>query len=746
MSAQPVERKMIRRSLLVAVVFVVLLVVVMGAMLFYLQIVQHSFYESRALAQQTMDQIVTPSRGVIYTRSMQKLAYSVPCYTIVLSPATMKDSQRERVAQKLSELLDVDQASVLEKANRTKRYYEVVKRKVDSETKDRVRAFISEEKIKGVSILEDTERFYPFNTLAANVIGFVNAENEGAYGLEASYNDVLSGTPGRIISSKNAKGAALSSSYEQYYEAAEGTAIVTTLDLTIQQILEKKLKQAYEANKCAVGTVGIVMEVKTGDILAMAQYPSYDLNAPQNVWDEAVAAEIEAMTDETEQAEAKKAALYDQWSIKPVSMTYEPGSVFKVVTAAVALEEKAVSLNDTFSCPGYFYVGKTRVACWKHGGHGSETFLDGLKNSCNPVFMQTALRIGTDAYYEYLNTTGITSKTGIDLQGEAVAITHTEDTFHELELAIASFGQRFKLTPLRLITTLCGIVNGGVMMQPRLVRGIADTDGNMLENYEPTKAGQIVSASTSRTICYMMEQVVAKGTGKNGYVAGYRVGGKTGTSEKLDAEMKEGETEADKRIASFCGIAPMDDPEIAVLVLLDEPRGALRQGGQIAGPVVGSILSEVLPYWGVEAIYTDKEIESAQVEVPSLVNTSIASAKEKLTSKRFKFEVVGSGSVVTAQLPAQGSRIPSGSTVILYCGESVTEEKVSMPSLLNMTYDQARLKLESMGLYLQAQGALQTDGGSTVKATSQTVPPGTETAVGTVVTVVFADMVNTAND
>ncbi|MBQ3096005.1 MAG: PASTA domain-containing protein [Clostridia bacterium] len=745
MNAPTPTKSMIGRSVLVAAVFCVLLVVGMGGMLFYHQIIKHDFYETRALEQQTLDQIITPARGTIYASDMQKLAYSVPCYTVVLSPATMKDEQVERVASELAVILDLDREWILQKTQNKKSYYQVIKKKVDTETCELIRTFISTEKIKGIHLFEDTERYYPYGTLAANVIGFTTVDNVGAYGLEAAYEDMLSGTPGRITTSKNGAGTALSSAYEQYFDAEDGISPVTTIDIPIQQILEKYLKKAYEDNKCAVGTIGIVMNVKTGEVLGMGQYPTYDLNDPRSVWDEKVLAELETITDEEERETAESAALFEQWSTRPVSLTYEPGSVFKLVTTAIALEEGAVSLSDTFSCPGYKYIGTQRVACWKAGGHGGENFLDGLKNSCNPVFMETALRVGTEKYYEYLHTMGLADKTDIDLQGEQTGILHSKSNFRELELAIASFGQRFKVTPIRLLTTICGLVNGGKMMQPHLVKAIADKDGNIIETVEPTMISQIVSASTSETLCYMMEQVVSTGTGKNAYVAGYRVGGKTGTSEKLDAVLEEGETESDKRIASFCGVAPMDDPEIAVLVLIDEPRGSLRQGGQIAAPVVGNILSEVLPYWGIDPVYTEEELAKAQVSVPAVTGNSVSVAENKLKRAGFRVRVIGQGTTVTTQMPAAGADIAKDSTILLYCGEAADTEALTMPSLTGMSYDQVRLKLDSMGLYLHAQGALQSSGDSATRATSQSVRAGDSVQVGTVVNVQFADLENTAD-
>ncbi|MBR3692197.1 MAG: stage V sporulation protein D [Clostridia bacterium] len=556
MNASSPTKSMIRRAILVAAVFCVLLVVGMGGMLFYIQILQHDFYETRALEQQTLDEIITPARGTIFSSDMQKLAYSVPCYTVVISPATMKDTQTERVASELARILSLDREWILAKTENKKSYYQVLKKKVDTETCDQIRAFVAEEKIKGIHLFEDTERYYPYDSLAANVIGFTTVDNVGAYGLEASYEDMLSGTPGRITTSKNGAGTALSSEFEQYFDADDGVSLVSTVNVPIQQILEKYLKKAYEDNACAVGTVGIVMNVKTAAVLGMAQYPSYNLNDPRTVADEKTLAAIEAIENEEERSKAKNDALFAQWSIRPVSMTYEPGSVFKVVTSAIALEENAVTLNDRYSCPGYKYIGSQRVACWKAGGHGGESFLEGLKNSCNPVFMETALKVGTTTYFEYMHTTGIANKTDIDLQGEQSSIMHSKANFRELELAIASFGQRFKITPIRLITTICGLVNGGKMMQPHLVEAIADGEGNIVETVEPAMISQIVSESTSETLRYMMEQVVATGTGKNAYVAGYRVGGKTGTSEKLDAVLEEGEKESDKRIASFCGWPP----------------------------------------------------------------------------------------------------------------------------------------------------------------------------------------------
>lgn len=736
---------MIIRMLFVMGVSIVLLVLGLGTRLFGLQVIDYAFYQDKALTQQTMDKIITPSRGTIYDRNMNELAISVSCTTVCISPATMEADQVETIARGLSQILNVDYNDIIKKAADKKSYYKVIKKKVDADTVDAIRTFIKDNNLKGIELFEDSKRYYPYSTLASQVIGFTDADNNGVYGIEACCESTLKGTPGRIVSARNGEGKEMNTYYEQYYDAQNGQGVVTTIDLTVQQILEKYLKQAYDDNKCNVGTTGIIMNVKTGEILAMADYPNYDLNNPRTVADPEIAARI-AQASEDVQNSMYLQALYEQWRIRAINEMYEPGSVFKIITTSIALEEKVVSLSDKFFDPGYKIVSGKRISCWKAGGHGSETFLEGLKNSCNPVFMEVGMRIGSEAFYKYVTLMGLREKTGIELEGEASGVFHKLQNFKTLELAIAAFGQRFKITPLQLITAISGVVNNGNIMKPHIIKAYTDSKGNIIKTVEPQIVQQVVSTSTSQTVRYMMEQVVASGTGRNAYVPGYRVGGKTGTSEKLDVKLEAGETPADKRIASFIGIAPADDPQIAVLILLDEPRGALRQGGQIAAPVVGRVLSEVLPYIGVVPVYTEEELAKMHISVPGVVNYSYTSAVAKLKNSGLTARKVGAGDTVTAQVPAAGTEIAASSEVLLYCGEAVDTSTVTVPSVKGLSYDQAKQLLAKHNLYIKARGAIQTSGsGSSVKATDQDPPSGKQVTTGSVVVVDFVDTVNTAD-
>lgn len=743
-----------RRMLFLFAVVALLAVPTLLYSLYKIQIRDAAEYQEMAIEQQTRDMLVSPVRGTIYDRNMVPLAMSATVYTIVISPAEIgSDAEAEYIAQGLSEILDMDYDKILKRTQNKKSYYEIVARKVDKTVSDAVREFKTNKATKeftlaGIKLFEDTKRYYPYSTLLSNVIGFTNYDNEGQYGIELKYEDVLKGMVGRVITAKNNKGSALSFYFEQYNEAQDGLSLVTTIDHGVQQILEKQLAIAQEENNCAEGAVGIVMNVKTGAILGMAQTNNYDLNDPDKLPDE-VMEEINRQPENQRESLILN-ALFEQWQNKAIQQPYEPGSVFKIITAATALEENVETLNSQFYCSGTWKIGSTTGNCWKTAGHGQQDLTKAIENSCNSAFVKIALDIGAQTYYNYFNAFGFTSKTGVDMMGEVGTVAgvhyHTYDVFTNpdlggnVSLGTYGFGQTFKITPIQLITAVSSVVNGGYLMKPYMVSGLADSNGNIVQSFQPTVVRQVISEETSKTMCTMIEKVVSEGTGKNAYVAGYRVGGKTGTSEKRDKSIQMGR---DYYIASFLGVAPCDDPQVAVLVLLDEPGGYLHQGGQIAAPVVGRIMSEILPYLGVKAQYTEDEIADMSIEVPNVVGADVSYAKADIENRNFKVEIKGGGDKVTAQYPAAGSKIPGSSTVILYCGVEPDTSEIKVPNLMGQSYEEALRILASYHLYLDASGAHGFASNSEIKVRRQDPAFGTTVTYGSVISVEFYSVSDT---
>ncbi len=715
------------------------------------QILDHETWQSRAIRQQTRSVTLLPVRGVIYDANMNEVAVSTVVEHICFAPANMRrdydtvksaetkekwqkedEEKIEAICHELAEVLDLDYDLLMAKAAKKDSYYQVVARNVDKSKTDVIRAFISENKIRGVDFYPSSERYYPYGGFASAIIGFTNADGEGTYGVERTYDPILSGQAGRIISAKNRDGEAMPFSYEQYMDAEDGLGVVLTVDHTVQDILMKYLETATIDNDAA-GATGVVLNVKTGAVVGMGSYPDFDLNAPRALSEEQEA-ELALLPTE-EQNTARLNMLYSAWRNKAVSEAYEPGSTFKTVTAAIALEGGTSKLSDTYYCGGSTHVAGWNIGCWKHAGHGSLDFTGAVMGSCNVAFIEIGRSIGAEGFYRGVESFGLTSKTGIDLPGESSGIFFNANTFGDsaANLAVASFGQRFKITPIQLITAVAGIANGGVEMKPHVVAAYTDAEGNVTESMEPEILRQIVSKETSETLCRILERVVSKGTGRNAYVAGYRVGGKTGTSEKNAAG-----TEQDY-IASFMGIAPCDDPQYAVLVLIDEPKGSLYQGGQITAPVVGRIFSEILPYLGVEPIYTEEELATLQVTVPKMTRLSQSDALARAKAAGLDVEIVGTGDTVTAQTPAYGSVISNRTKVILYCGETAPEETGEVPSVVGLSYPSAVRRLEEAGFYMHATGAVQTVAGDSVRAKKQSIEPGSTALKGSVVTVEFLD-------
>ena len=747
------NRMMLRRTLFLLSVCGAAAFVVLAARLYYLQIVRHDELEARAIAQQVRETTVSAPRGTIYDAKGEVLAMSAGVDTIYLSPAEIAQNNEDAgaIAAGLAEILGLDYDAVYAKTQNTRSWYEVVARKVEEDVATAVREFKEEGGYTGIKLEADTKRYYPNGSLAAHVIGFVGTDNTGLGGIEAKYDKVLSGTNGYVMRSTTAAGTdMLYTSWEDYFDAVPGSDMVLTIDAGIQYYVEKHLAQAVEDYDIQNGAAAICMEVDTGAILAMASLGNFDLNDYQTISGEAMAEIDAAASGDAERAELIAAAQQLQWRNKAISDTYEPGSTFKIITLAMALEEGVVDMNSSFYCGGSTSVlgRNTPVRCWKSGGHGSQTLTQAVQHSCNVAFVNIGQRIGEERFYDYAEAFGffertgdssaqLTGTTGIDLGGESGSIWWSEDVFCNPEnlsqLAAASFGQTFNITPLQLITAVSACVNGGYLMQPYLVQSTTSPDGTVTE-HDSTPVRQVISEETSAKVRQILEQVVGdstEGTGRNAYVAGYRIGGKTGTSTKTTEEIAGNK----EYIVSFIGFAPADDPQIALLVLLDNPSsesGIYVSGGQMAAPVVGKMMADILPYLGLEPEYSDSELQTMDRAVPDVMGLSIAEAQSKLAESGLSCRVIGSGGAVTSQLPAANSVIASGSEVLLYA-DAAPVGGGSVPNLNGMTYSQAREALAAMGLFIGSDSSV-TDADNQL-VSGQDIRAGTSAQAGTVITV-----------
>ena len=755
---------MLRRTLFLMIVCGIVAFLLLALRLFKIQIIDHDFYEAKAVDQQLRETTVSAKRGSIYDRNMNILAMSASVSNIYLSPAEMAmyGEDPAKIAEGLSEILDMDYYEIYEKCQNRQSWYVTIARKVDDDIADQVRAFKEAgyqtvddngkpvtRPYMGVRLEEASKRYYPYSTLACHVVGFVGADDYGLAGVEYFYDDDLAGTDGRIVRATTANGTdMLFTEFEDYYDAQDGESIVLTIDETVQYYLEKHLQQASENYDLQNGAAGIVMDVNTGAILAMASLGGYDPNNYLEVDEETqeradALAEIDEDTAEAVLAEARNA----QWRNKALSDTYEPGSTFKIITLAMGLESGAINMDSTFYCGGSMNVAgrDDPLNCWNTGGHGSETLTEAIMNSCNVALVGIGQAVGAERFYEYARAFGLFEKTGIDLQGESGSIWWDEETFfdpyNQSQLAAASFGQTFTITPLQLITAVSAAVNGGNLMQPYVVGEILDSEGNTVQKREPTVIRQVVSEETSTHVCEILEQVVGNpaGTGSNAYVAGYRIGGKTGTSEDV---VYEAQTGTKRYIVSFIGVAPMDDPKVAVLVLLKAPgpnANTYVSGGQMAAPTVGGIMADILPVIGVQPVYSGSEAEAVDRSVPRLIGLDLAEAQAAVTASGFSSRIVGSGTTVTAQVPRSGVTIAADSEVVLYCGEEPSNETVTMMDLTGLDYETARIRMGWAGLYVNGEGAILS-GSSYV--TRQSVAEGEQIPVGSVVTVTLSDSSN----
>ena len=775
--------------------------------LYDLQINRHDELKAEAVSQQTDSMVISASRGTIYDKNGEIMAISYSTETVLLDPGGVQDfveSQEQKIqdaaeeaaekgapytapevldqayiARGLSRILDVEEETILEHLENTANRYWEVKKKVDQDVADEVRRLINGEiddegnqlttvdedgntvlistggrptRLQGISLTPDTKRLYPFGSLAGNVIGFVNANNMGAYGLEASDDGVLSGSTGLTITPTNVNGTPLLfSGGEQMFDAENGSSLVLTLDTNVQYALEKGLESMLDKYDAANGGTGIVMDVNTGGIVAMASYPNYDPGDFSTIYTEGLQAELDAAlaeiqqnrsTYETEEAynqalaNARATIQFKQWRNKCYQDTYEPGSTFKPITLATALEEGVVNMNTTFTCTGSIHVegwGKP-INCSKRAGHGTQTLKVATGNSCNPAFVTMGLKIGTEAYYRYLKSFGLMETTGIDLPAEAEGIFANEDSFNSnvVSLAAYSFGQTFNVTPLELIRAQAATINGGYLYTPYLVEQVLDDEGNILSQHETTAVRQVISEETSAKVRECLEWVVSDGGGRNGQVTGYRIGGKTGTADKTGTK---------DVVVSFMCFAPADDPQYIMLLTMDTPSrttGTAVFGGTMVAPVASQIMSEILPLLGVEPDYTAEELVGADTTVPNVVGQTREAAEDRLADLGFTFRTVGDGDTVTDQTPAGGAIVPGNASIILYLGQEKPDTPCTVPNVVGKSASEANKAITNAGLIMKVTGTTTASSGN-VYAITQSLPAGTEVAAGTVVTVQFGD-------
>ena len=724
------------RSFVLMILMGVVMFVLLFFRLFDLQITRHEELQGKAVNQQTRRTVVTANRGTIYDAGGNILAISSSAETIILSPLEIDNAvndtedpvswTKESLAAGLAEILGKDASAIRKRMDNVKSQYEVIQLRADEDTAAKVRSYVDENKIAGVHLVADTKRYYPYGSLAAQVIGFVGDENTGLYGLEAYYEKELEGQSGLVISSKDQAENDMLYTYEQYFAAKNGSDLTLTLDTTIQYYLEKGIESMVDKFSAANGASGIVMDAKTGGILAMASYPNYDLNDFLTVSDQTLQERIER----GESTVADMQLL--QWRNKALNDTYEPGSTFKILTLSAALEEGVVDKTTTVNCSGSVNISGYTIHCSNKNGHGLQTLVQSVGNSCNPAFINYGLRVGNEKFYEYMRSFGLMNTTGIDLGGEAVGVFAADSSFTQLDLACYAFGQNFTVTPLALIAAQAACINGGYLYTPYLVERITDSDGNVTYRHDNTPVRQVISEQTSATVRECLEYVVASGTGKNGQVAGYRIGGKTGTADK-------GQT--GDVVVSFLCFAPADDPQVIMLITMDTPSratGTYVSGGNMVAPTASTVMAEILPYLGVEPSYSAEELLGMDTTVPNVIGMSVEEAKAKLKDRALSYKIVGDGETITDQTPAGGAIIPGKSSVILYVGEEKSTDKCVVPHLIGKTPSEANTTATAAGLLIRFSGTTGSES-SSVRVLSQSIDEGTEVEAGTVITVQLGD-------
>ncbi len=784
------KRSILHRTMFLMAWCGILMFVPLCWKLWDIAIVHHEEYQKIAAQQQAKDYTITAKRGDIYDRNGSLMAMSATVYKLILSPrdlvksvsnkdengkklsdevyqANVAAAQNQVVEDLMALIPDLDREKVTKQVQDTNSAYWEVKVNIEEEDKAFFQEYITENKTASyLYLVTSTKRYYPYSSLAAQALGFVNA-NGGAYGIEAVYNDLLEGTPGRVYTTRTAGGTERYNSYANYVDAQDGYDLTLTIDTTIQAYLEKALEEGTQEFDVRNGAFGIAMDPKTGAILGIASSPDFDPNNYSLIINDLLNSQLESNTaaiyaalkaDNTEnltdselmakaESQAKADARTTQWRSRAIDSRYEPGSTFKALVLAAALEEGLVSENDTFYCSGGVTMDGWNITCSKKSGHGMQTLAEAVGNSCNPAFMEIGSRLGKDRFYDYFEAFGMLESTGIDLPGEASMAggMWSRDAMTNVDLAVASFGQRFEVTPLQMICGFSAVINGGNLVKPYVVQTVKTQDGTVIQNTEPEIIRQVVSQQTSQRAADILEQVVSKGTGKNAYVAGYRIGGKTGSSQV--------KTEEDRTIVSFMGYAPADDPQVIVLIAYDKPQpkvlgvrcnvsttGRYISGGNMAARKAGPLIAQILDYMGVERVYNSDESAVADVSMPKVTELSLSNAEKALKEKNLKCRTIGSGDAVSQQIPAAGTKIPGGSTVILYLGDAVPQESGTVPDVIGKTYEEAQKALEKAGFFMRASG-VSTYYSNTTTAERQSVAGGDVAAIGTVIDVRFFNQV-----
>ena len=730
-----------------AILILLILVLGFGAAvlrLTYLTTVQSSELQESAVDLQLADTTVSAKRGTIYDANGNVLAESASVWQVVMSPVNFKnDKQRQAAAKGLSEIFDLEYNDVLDDTKQQS-HYVVVKRRIESDEREKVLELIDTLKkdysCSGViQLLDDYKRYYPKNSLASSVIGFTGSDDQGLEGIEYEYDSYLSGTPGRIITAQNARGTDMPFRYEQNVESEDGNNVYLTIDETIQSICEKYMQKGVEDNNVLNKGVCIAMDVNTGAILAMVTTDGYDLNNPYEL--SAKDKKKIKSTAKSKQAEAESAALSNMWRNKAVADTYMPGSVFKMCVASAALEENLVNEKTSFTCTGSIEVEGETIHCSNISGHGTQSFVEAISNSCNPAFIQIGQMLGAGKFRQYYQGFGFSDKTGIDLPGEAEDSFWKEGKMGGVDLAVASFGQNFTITPIQMITACAAVSNGGYVVQPHVVSKITDSKGNVIKTVDKKVKRQVISDDTSKKMNEYLEYNTERQGAAAGYISGYKVAGKTGTTEKRGVTKVESSFSEDY-ISSFCGYAPADDPQIAMLVFFDTPDGDAYYGSQVSSPVFINIMSEVLPYLDVKTSYTDEELGYVDASAGDYTGVSVDEAKTAVEADGFTATVKGNGSTVISQIPTVSSGLQKGGSIVLYTGSDSQSETVSVPSLIGLSPDEVNDVASAYGLNVSFSGATTSSGTSS----SQNVEAGTSVSPGTVITVSFADSSSTLNE
>lgn len=759
-----------RRTLGFLLVFGVFSFALLFVKLYDITINRHEEMQERAAKQQTQSTTISASRGTIYDRNGKILAVSATADTVFLDPKAIQSRAKEMdearakklaeglkegetlplsgeeykqlIASTLAPLLEIEEETIFKAMEKTWSQYEILKKRVEKEIGDQIREFITDnvtgKNIQGIHLQSDAKRYYPYSNLASHVLGFLNSDNQGAYGLEAIYNGTLEGTSGLAVTAKDANNQEILFQYEQFYDAEDGNSLVLTIDSTIQYYVERGLEDMIAKYGAAGGAAGVVMDVNTGALLAIASNPSYDVNAPWEIYDTLLQEQLAAAQEDGDDTVTLGGLQLKQWRSKAVNDTYEPGSTYKIITLATALEEGIVTTSSTFNCTGSVVVDGWTMKCSRKSGHGVQDLATATANSCNPAFINIGLSIGTSTYYQYMKNFGLMETTGVDLQGEAVGVAASEKNFKPIDLASYSFGQNFTVTPLQLIAAQAACINGGYLYTPYVVDRVMDEDGNVISQHDATPVRQVVSEETSAIVREILKGVVANGTGRNGQVAGYTIGGKTGTAD----QGKTGNV-----VVSFLCFAPADDPQIIMLLTLDTPArdtGTYVSGGNMVAPTASVIMSDILPYLGYAPQYSEDELAATDCTVPYVVGMTEAEAAEKLKEYGYRsYRVIGDGATVTDQTPAGGAIVPASAQIILYMGEEKSGELRTVPNLIGLSASEVNQKLSDAGLIMRLTGA--SGDNSAIKVIVQSHEAGTQVEEGTVITVQMGQSSTTAD-